>query len=99
MPCILSRADIEEEMKYKASLKSNAATVTEDPSQTRERVILIYVFLVFGTILAALTTAVLFLYVTVSASENLHNKMFASILRAPIYFFDTNPVGKCCLIG
>ena len=27
------------------------------------------------------------------ASQVLHNKMFKCIIRAPIYFFDTNPIG------
>ena len=29
-----------------------------------------------------------------AAARSLHNKMFKSLLRAPVLFFDTNPVGK-----
>ena len=39
--------------------------------------------------------------ICLNASRNLHNKMFKAILRAPILFFDTNPVGElneCVLI-
>ena len=36
----------------------------------------------------------MFFKVAVDASQKLHNNMFASILRAHIGFFDTNPVGK-----
>lgn len=37
---------------------------------------------------------IMFYFVCVNASRVLHNRMFASVLRAPIYFFDTNPIGK-----
>lgn len=47
-----------------------------------------------STIIITIIKAV-FSYVTcLNASRNLHNKMFKAILRAPILFFDTNPVGE-----
>lgn len=33
-------------------------------------------------------------YVLVNASQTLHNRMFESILKAPVLFFDRNPIGK-----
>ena len=45
------------------------------------------------TILAALR-AILFFILMLNASRVVHNRMFARILRAPILFFDTNPVGE-----
>ena len=46
------------------------------------------------TIIITISKAV-FSYVTcLNASRNLHDKMFKAILRAPILFFDTNPVGE-----
>ncbi|XP_065913909.1 ATP-binding cassette sub-family C member 4-like isoform X2 [Dysidea avara] len=54
---------------------------------------------IFGAIVTgALMISVLkglFAFITcLNASRNLHNKMFSAILRAPILFFDTNPVGR-----
>ncbi len=37
---------------------------------------------------------IMFYFVCVNASRVLHNRMFASVLRAPVYFFDTNPIGE-----
>lgn len=33
-------------------------------------------------------------YILVNASQTLHNRMFESILKAPVLFFDRNPIGK-----
>ena len=38
-------------------------------------------------------------HVMVSASKNLHNKMFEAIVRCPVAFFDTNPVGESLAIN
>ena len=38
--------------------------------------------------------AILIGFLLVTASRRLYNKMFEAVLRAPIYFFETNPVGK-----
>ena len=37
--------------------------------------------------------AILTFLTCLAAARNLHNKMFKSVLRTPILFFDTNPVG------
>ena len=47
-----------------------------------------------GVIVVNLTRTVTFFFVCVNASRILHNRMFACILRAPILFFDTNPIGR-----
>lgn len=53
----------------------------------------IYGGIVLSAIIITISKAV-FSYITcLNASRNLHNKMFKAILRAPILFFDTNPVG------
>ena len=42
--------------------------------------------------------AILTYLICLSASRNLHNKMFKTILRVPILFFDTNPIGKLSIM-
>ena len=42
-----------------------------------------------------LSRAVLCYLICFAATSSLHSKMFKSILRAPVLFFDTNPVGEC----
>ena len=55
----------------------------------------IYGSLVAGVLFLSFAHSVLFSVLLVRASRVLHNKMFSHVLRAPIYFFDTNPIGKC----
>ena len=54
----------------------------------------IYGGTVLGVVLTNLTRTIAFFFVCVNASRILHNRMFASILRAPILFFNTNPIGR-----
>ena len=35
----------------------------------------------------------LFFYIALRASRQLHNRMLAAVLRSPLRFFDTNPLG------
>ena len=42
--------------------------------------------------------AILFYFICVNASRVLHNWMFASVLRALVRFFDTNPIGSLSCI-
>lgn len=57
----------------------------------------IYSIIVAGATLIVTLRAALSYQICLSASRNLHNKMFKAVLRAPILFFDTNPIGKCTL--
>ena len=54
----------------------------------------IYSGLVGAASILSVTRSVLFFYVCVNAARILHNRMFGSVLRAPIRFFDTSPIGK-----
>lgn len=48
-----------------------------------------------GTVVAMTILRCILLYVLLlRASHILHNRMFQAILRAPVLFFDTNPIGK-----
>ena len=42
---------------------------------------------------------IMFYFLCVNASRVLHNRMFASVLRAPILFFDTNPIGETTVVA
>lgn len=75
-------------------------TINQNTSQDvidedRTQNIAVYVGLVVACLVLSLTRALLFFYILINSSQHLHNRMFAAILRAPIYFFDSNPVGKC----
>uniref|UniRef100_A0A4W2CTZ2 Multidrug resistance-associated protein 4 n=1 Tax=Bos indicus x Bos taurus TaxID=30522 RepID=A0A4W2CTZ2_BOBOX len=52
------------------------------------------VWLIVSTILFGITRSLLIFYVLVNSSQTLHNKMLESILRAPILFFNRNPIGR-----
>ena len=93
------RADLEEKLAYEAAtLSNNSSTATEDLTEMRKRNISIYGALVGSTFLLAFVSCVVFLYIAISSSQNLHNKMFKKLLGATTYFFDTNPAGGCWLI-
>uniref|UniRef100_A0A8C5FWZ3 Cystic fibrosis transmembrane conductance regulator n=1 Tax=Gadus morhua TaxID=8049 RepID=A0A8C5FWZ3_GADMO len=47
-----------------------------------------------ATLLFGLVRAMLFFYVLVKSTETLHKRMFDTILRAPVHFFDVNPIGR-----
>lgn len=71
------------------------ATMVESVSHTsvEEIYMIIYGGLVAGTLVLSFIRVLLFFHVTVKASEKLHSHMFDAVIRAPIYFFDTNPIG------
>eukprot|EP00795_Rhopilema_esculentum_P002810 gene2810-1037_t len=64
----------------------------KNPNRTRD--LGIYAALVAGLVILGLTRAFVFFRVILEASKSLHGKMFNSIIRAPIYFFDTNSIGR-----
>ncbi|XP_024611027.1 multidrug resistance-associated protein 4-like [Neophocaena asiaeorientalis asiaeorientalis] len=54
----------------------------------------IYSVLTVGTVLFGITRSLLIFCVLVNSSQIWHNKMLESILRAPVLFFDRNPIGR-----
>ncbi|CAL8283040.1 unnamed protein product [Gadus morhua 'NCC'] len=54
----------------------------------------IYGGLAAATLIFGLVRAMLFFYVLVKSTETLHKRMFDTILRAPVHFFDVNPIGR-----
>jgi ABC-type multidrug transport system fused ATPase/permease subunit len=53
-----------------------------------------YGLLVAGTAIAACTRSYFGFRSTVLASESLHNAMLRAVVRAPVLFFDQNPLGR-----
>ena len=54
----------------------------------------IYTGTTAAAILVNFARTITFYFVCVNASRVLHNRMFAAVLRAPVLFFDTNPIGE-----
>ncbi|XP_051881887.1 multidrug resistance-associated protein 4 isoform X2 [Pristis pectinata] len=53
-----------------------------------------YAGLTIAVMLFGVAGSLLIFKILVDASQDLHNKMFTSIIRAPVLFFDRNPVGR-----
>lgn len=56
--------------------------------------IYVYSILISGVFVFSLIRTVHFFLMCMLASVNLHDQMFQSVIRAPLSFFDKNPVGK-----
>ncbi|XP_026524765.1 multidrug resistance-associated protein 4 [Notechis scutatus] len=54
----------------------------------------IYAGLTVATILFSILRSLLMFHILVNAARSLHNKMFQSVLRTPVLFFDRNPIGR-----
>ncbi|XP_048247853.1 ATP-binding cassette sub-family C member 4-like isoform X3 [Haliotis rufescens] len=96
----LSRWSNEEELRYAATqvfqeqmTLFNSSNITVPEVDTNVN-IYIFTSIVVSVFLFGLLRALLFFKIAVDASQALHNRMFAKILRAPISFFDNNPVGR-----
>lgn len=61
-----------------------------------ERNLAIYVYsgLIGGCIIITILRSIMFLRMSMKSSRNLHNKMFYTLIRTPMRFFDTNPSGR-----
>ena len=55
--------------------------------------VVVYFGLTTGSFVLNILKGLLFFYVCIHAAQVLHNRMFAAVLRAPVRFFDTNPIG------
>uniref|UniRef100_A0A8C3ILS1 Multidrug resistance-associated protein 4 n=1 Tax=Chrysemys picta bellii TaxID=8478 RepID=A0A8C3ILS1_CHRPI len=58
----------------------------------------VFICLILGltvtTVLFGIVRSLLVFTVLVNAGQTLHNKMFQSLLKAPVLFFDRNPIGR-----
>ena len=77
---------------YRADCSVNATSSTCTLSNDER--LGIYGGLVGAIVLTATLRTVTFFVLAINASRVLHNRMFISVLRSPVLFFDTNPVGR-----
>ena len=77
-----------------AQLDNVSVNVTSDFDLTTHQRIGIYGGIAAAAVLITVIKAAFSFITSLNSSRNLHNKMFKAILRAPILFYDTNPVGE-----
>ena len=70
--------------------------MTEMPfkQQKSYATLLVYGSIVAGSLFLTLISCFCFYLAALKASENLHDQMTKAVLKAPVLFFDTNPVGR-----
>ncbi|NXQ70784.1 MRP4 protein, partial [Quiscalus mexicanus] len=78
----------------KLNLTTNGNNGTNVPDLDLNFYLGIYAGLTVATILFGIIRSLLVFQVLVNSGQNLHNKMFQSILKAPVLFFDRNPIGR-----
>lgn len=60
---------------------------------SRQTCVNVFALITLTVILVTAVKSIMFVSVCMKASMNLHNKMFYSIIRATMYFFNTNSSG------
>ena len=70
--------------------------MTEMPfrQQKSYTTLLVYGSIVTCSLLFTLISSFCFYLAALKASENLHDQMTKAVMKAPVLFFDTNPVGR-----
>ncbi|XP_022343366.2 ATP-binding cassette sub-family C member 4-like isoform X1 [Crassostrea virginica] len=71
----------------------NTTNITIPDSETDFNVY-VYGGVISSVFVFGLLRALMYFKVAVDAAKHLHNRMFRRLLRVPIRFFDTNPVGR-----
>ncbi|KAI5634784.1 ABC transporter transmembrane region domain-containing protein [Phthorimaea operculella] len=72
------------------------ALTLEDIAPIRDYSFYVYIWAIaiFGCIVLTTGRSIMFLWVCMKSSINMHNQMFSNILAATMRFFDTNPSGR-----
>ncbi|CAM9767000.1 unnamed protein product, partial [Ectocarpus sp. 12 AP-2014] len=65
-----------------------------EEEQNRSRNVIVLALLSAAAVVVSLFRAVLTFFSLVKASHRLHNRMLKRVVRAPVLFFDSNPVGR-----
>lgn len=56
--------------------------------------VIIYSIILIVLFVSAIIRSLLHYVVSISSSQNLHDKMFQSLVDAPMFFFSWNPAGR-----
>jgi len=87
--------DMSMSFDYGCSTNLSAMNCTEwEWLPSTETCIIMYTGFIIAVIVLVVSSILLFFTMCMRASVNLHNAMFASITRATMWFFNTNPSGK-----
>ncbi|CBN77893.1 conserved unknown protein [Ectocarpus siliculosus] len=65
-----------------------------EEEQDRSRNVIVLALLTAAAVVVSLFRAVLTFFSLVKASHRLHDRMLKRVVRAPVLFFDSNPVGR-----
>ncbi|EGG24152.1 ABC transporter C family protein [Cavenderia fasciculata] len=65
-----------------------------DYNLTSDQYLFIYIGIGIGSVIASGLRNIFFFSYTVRAARRIHEKLFAAILRCPMWFFDTTPMGR-----
>lgn len=74
--------------------KEEERSTTSDGIYDRKIDIIIFSVLTIATVVITLSRSFMFFNVTMKASRQLHDAMFAGVTRATMYFFNVNPSGR-----
>ncbi|XP_016893938.1 multidrug resistance-associated protein 4-like isoform X2 [Cynoglossus semilaevis] len=81
-----------------AKLMINSTVIENSQNMTaqldRDFYLGIYAGLTAATVFFSFARSLLLFYLLIMSAKILHNQMFDTVLRAPVRFFDTNPVGR-----
>lgn len=70
--------------------------MTEMPFEQQKKIInlVVYGSIALVSLLLTIASSFCFYLAALKASENLHDEMITTVMKAPVLFFDTNPVGR-----
>ena len=78
---------------YRAECTVDPNNVSTTCTFTTHQRIQVYTSLTAGFVVLYCLKSILLCVLLLRASQVLHNRMFSHVLRAPVHFFDTNPIG------
>ena len=94
--CLQSNQTSLEEPNNSTCQRETESGMTGSPtcSLSESKRLITYSLLLVSSLILNFVRGGLFYLVCVNASRVLHNRMFKTILRVPVLFFDTNPSGQ-----
>ena len=95
--CFLSLCRCNREEQYQLQRDAAAQNVTQDlqlEDLNRDMYLGVYATFVVSLLVLTVFRTQLFFRLSIVASRSLHTRMFAALVRAPSFFFDTNSIGN-----